>query len=83
MPLPPVTLSQVEAAAERIRPYVHRTPVLTSRQVDAACGLRLHFKCEIFQRVGAFKARGAFSRDRKSTRLNSSHNPASRMPSSA
>lgn len=62
MPLPPVTLEQVEAAAERIRPHVHRTPVLSSRQVDAACGMRLSFKCEIFQRVGAFKARGAFSR---------------------
>ena len=57
-----VTLAHVEAAAERIRPYVHRTPVLTSRQLDAATGMRLFFKCEIFQRVGAFKARGAFSR---------------------
>jgi threonine dehydratase len=62
MPQLSVTLAQVEAAAERIRPYVHRTPVLTSRQVDAVCGMRLYFKCEIFQRVGAFKARGAFSR---------------------
>jgi threonine dehydratase len=35
---------------------------LTSRQLDAATGMRLYFKCEIFQRVGAFKARGAFSR---------------------
>jgi threonine dehydratase len=57
-----VTLADVEAAGVRIRPYVHRTPVFTSRQLDARTGLRLFFKCEIFQRIGAFKARGAFSR---------------------
>jgi threo-3-hydroxy-L-aspartate ammonia-lyase len=63
-----VSLDDVRAAHERIRPYVHRTPVMTSRQVDAIvsdigdAGARLFFKCEIFQRVGAFKARGAFSR---------------------
>ena len=58
----PVCLDDVRAAAERIAPHVHRTPVLTSRTVDAAAGARLFFKCETFQRVGAFKARGAFSR---------------------
>jgi threonine dehydratase len=58
----PVTLEDVRAAAKRIAPHVHRTPVLTSRTADAACGARLFFKCETFQRVGAFKARGAFSR---------------------
>jgi len=58
----PVTLDDVKAAAERIAPHVHRTPVLTSRTADAASGARLFFKCETFQRVGAFKARGAFSR---------------------
>lgn len=58
----PVTLDDVRAAAARIAPHVHRTPVLTSRTADAACGARLVFKCETFQRVGAFKARGAFSR---------------------
>jgi len=58
----PVTLDDVKAAAERIAPHVHRTPVLTSRTFDAAAGARLFFKCETFQRVGAFKARGAFSR---------------------
>lgn len=63
-PLPslPVTLGDVRAAHERIRPYVHRTPVLTSRQADETVGTRVFFKCEIFQKVGAFKARGAFSR---------------------
>ena len=58
----PVCFEDVRAAAARIAPHVHRTPVLTSRTADAACGARLFFKCETFQRVGAFKARGAFSR---------------------
>lgn len=57
-----VTFADVQAARERIRPYVHRTPVLTSRTLDERLGVRIFFKCEIFQRVGAFKARGAFSR---------------------
>ena len=57
-----VTLTDVQAARERILPYVHRTPVLTSRTLDERVGARIFFKCEIFQRVGAFKARGAFSR---------------------
>ncbi|MBP7676597.1 MAG: pyridoxal-phosphate dependent enzyme, partial [Thermoanaerobaculia bacterium] len=58
----PVCLDDVRAAAVRIAPHVHRTPVLTSRTADAVAGARLFFKCETFQRVGAFKARGAFSR---------------------
>src|SRR5919199_867207 len=57
-----VTLSDVRAARERIRSHIHRTPVLTSRAIDARVGARVFFKAEIFQRVGAFKARGAFSR---------------------
>lgn len=47
------------AAHERIRPHIHRTPVLTSSRLDAASGVSLFFKCENFQKVGAFKARGA------------------------
>jgi len=57
-----VSLADVRAARERIAARVHRTPVLTSRQLDRRLGCRLFFKCEVFQRVGAFKARGAFSR---------------------
>ena len=57
-----VTLADVEGARERIAPHVHRTPVMTSSSLDARTGARLFFKCETFQRVGAFKARGAFSR---------------------
>jgi threonine dehydratase len=57
-----VTFEDVRSARARIAGHVHRTPVLTSRQLDALTGARLFFKCELFQRVGAFKARGAFSR---------------------
>src|SRR6185295_17585498 len=57
-----VTLADVLAAQERIRSHVHRTPVLTSRLIDETVGAKVFFKCEIFQKVGAFKARGAFSR---------------------
>jgi threonine dehydratase len=46
-------------AAERIRGHVHRTPVMTSRAIDAMAGTRLYLKCENLQKVGAFKARGA------------------------
>lgn len=54
-----VTLADVRAAHARIRAFVHRTPVLTCSRLDAAVGARLFFKCENFQKVGAFKARGA------------------------
>ena len=53
------TIADVRAAAERIRPYAHRTPVLTCSSLDAMVGARLFFKCENFQKVGAFKFRGA------------------------
>jgi threonine dehydratase len=52
-------LAAIRAAHERIRPYVHRTPVLTSERLNAAASASLFFKCENFQKVGAFKARGA------------------------
>lgn len=57
-----VTFGDVQAARGRILPYIHRTPVLTSRLIDEQVGARVFFKCETFQKVGAFKARGAFSR---------------------
>lgn len=53
------TLDTIREAAERIAPYATRTPVLTSRTLDEMCGATLFFKCENFQRVGAFKFRGA------------------------
>ncbi len=49
----------VLAARERIAPYVHRTPVLTSSYLNQLTGAELFFKCENLQKVGAFKARGA------------------------
>jgi len=54
-----VDLNCIRAAHERIRAYVKRTPVLTSSRLDVASGASLFFKCENFQRIGAFKARGA------------------------
>src|SRR5256712_3854071 len=52
-------LEAISGAHERIRPYIHRTPVLTSSRLDEASGASLFFKCENFQKIGAFKARGA------------------------
>src|SRR3954464_15988094 len=54
-----VNLETIRAAPERIRPYIHRTPVLTNSWLNDACGASLFFKCENFQKVGAFKSRGA------------------------
>jgi threonine dehydratase/serine racemase len=53
------TLADVRAAADRIKPYAHRTPVMTSQTLDHLAGRQLFFKCEMFQKVGAFKFRGA------------------------
>jgi threonine dehydratase len=54
-----IDLDRIRAAHERIRPHIHRTPVLTSERLDEASGAKLFFKCENFQKIGAFKARGA------------------------
>jgi threonine dehydratase len=56
---PLLSLAQIREAHARIRPFIHRTPVMTSATLDALVGGRLFFKCENLQRVGAFKARGA------------------------
>ncbi len=53
------TLDDMLAAHERIKPHIHRTPVLTSRFLDGLTGARLFFKCENFQKAAAFKVRGA------------------------
>jgi len=52
-------LDDIRVAHERIRPHIRRTPVLTSSRLDDATGASLFFKCENFQKVGAFKPRGA------------------------
>lgn len=52
-------LNDMIAARDRINPYVHRTPVLTSRMLNEQTGAEIFFKCENLQKAGAFKARGA------------------------
>jgi threonine dehydratase len=54
-----IDFDRIRAAQERIRSYIHRTPVLTSWRLNEASGASLFFKCENFQKIGAFKARGA------------------------
>jgi threonine dehydratase len=56
-----VSKALIEQAHERIKPYIHRTPVLTCTAIDAIAGCYIFFKCENFQKVGAFKARGAMN----------------------
>jgi threo-3-hydroxy-L-aspartate ammonia-lyase len=62
-PAPPVhpSLEDVRAAAGRLAGVAHRTPVITSGTLDDHLGARLHLKAETFQRMGAFKFRGAFN----------------------
>jgi threonine dehydratase len=54
-----IDLARIREAHARIQAHIHRTPVLTSSRFDVATGASLFFKCENFQKVGAFKARGA------------------------
>lgn len=56
-----IGIEDVRAAAGRIRPYVHRTPLLTSRSLSERAGLDIRLKCENLQRAGAFKIRGAMN----------------------
>src|SRR5258705_3234352 len=56
-----VTYADVASAAERLAGHAHRTPVMTSRTVDERTGAQVFFKCENFQRMGAFKFRGAYN----------------------
>jgi threonine dehydratase len=53
------TFEDIQAAHDRIRPYIHRTPVLSSKSINEIVGADLFFKCENLQKVGAFKFRGA------------------------
>ncbi|MER5856253.1 threo-3-hydroxy-L-aspartate ammonia-lyase [Streptomyces sp900105245] len=57
----PVTFDDIREAAVRLDGVAHRTPVLTSRTLDARVGAEVFIKCENFQRVGAFKIRGAYN----------------------
>jgi threonine dehydratase len=53
------SIADMLIAHERIKPHIHRTPVLTSRVIDELAGAELFFKCENLQKAGAFKVRGA------------------------
>src|SRR5919197_2027376 len=55
----PLTLEDIHAAAQRIKSHVHRTPVLTNESLNQKVDAQLFLKCENFQKVGAFKFRGA------------------------
>ncbi len=58
----PLSYNDVCRAAERLRGVANHTPVMTSRTLDATIGRQVFFKCENFQRSGAFKFRGAYNR---------------------
>ena len=55
------SIEDVRAAAERIKGIGHRTPILTSKTLDQMAGRKLFFKCENFQKIGAFKFRGGWN----------------------
>ncbi|WP_435022073.1 pyridoxal-phosphate dependent enzyme [Tundrisphaera sp. TA3] len=58
---PAIGVEAVREAATRLAPWIHRTPVMTSRTLDERCGGSVFLKCENFQKIGAFKIRGAMN----------------------
>ena len=56
-----ITKEAVELAAKTIEPYIHRTPVLTNKSINELTGINFYFKCENFQKIGAFKIRGGMN----------------------
>lgn len=56
-----ITAQHINEAHDRIRPYIHRTPILTCNTIDQLAGASLFFKCENFQKIGAFKIRGGMN----------------------
>lgn len=56
-----ITKEAIESAATRIAPYIHTTPILTNKSINELYGLDLYFKCENFQKIGAFKIRGGMN----------------------
>ena len=56
-----ITKATIEAAANRIAPYIHNTPIMTCKSINALYGLDLYFKCENVQKIGAFKIRGGMN----------------------
>ncbi|ASZ14995.1 pyridoxal-phosphate dependent enzyme [Chitinophaga pendula] len=56
-----ITLNDIRQAHDRIRPFIHRTPVMTNTFINELTGAEIYFKCENFQKIGAFKARGGLN----------------------
>ncbi|MFM6995216.1 MAG: threonine/serine dehydratase [Sediminibacterium sp.] len=56
-----ITKASIESAAARIAPYIHTTPNMTNKSINELSGLDLYFKCENFQKIGAFKIRGGMN----------------------
>jgi threonine dehydratase len=56
-----ITKASIISAAERIAPYIHTTPILTNKSINELFGVDLYFKCENFQKIGAFKIRGGMN----------------------
>ena len=56
-----ITKASIEAAAIRIAPYIHNTQIMTCKSINVLYGLDLYFKCENFQKIGAFKIRGGMN----------------------
>jgi threonine dehydratase len=56
-----ITKEAVELAAKTIAPYIHRTAVLTNKSINELTGIDFYFKCENFQKIGAFKIRGGMN----------------------
>tara|TARA_R110001583_G_scaffold47611_3_gene149092 strand:+ start:20351 stop:21292 length:942 start_codon:yes stop_codon:yes gene_type:complete len=56
-----ITLKDLQETHQRIKPFIHNTPVLSSNLINEIAGVELYFKCENFQKMGAFKMRGALN----------------------
>ena len=56
-----ISKEDILSAHERIKPYIHRTPVMTNQSIDEMTGIDFYFKCENFQKIGAFKIRGGMN----------------------
>src|SRR5690606_12911858 len=56
-----ITREHIVEAHHRIQPFIHRTPIFSSSSINKLVGARIYFKCENFQKVGAFKIRGAMN----------------------
>ena len=56
-----ITREAIEQAEKIIKPYIHQTPVLTNKSINELTGIDFYFKCENFQKIGAFKIRGGMN----------------------